>query len=138
AQAPVPPAAEAPSTVEAPAPGRTPQEEHADVWRLVKADPGHGPEFLARAAIARYEPAARAWAAGLRRTYPTASPDGLARLAARDHVRLAQAAGVATALGGPLGVLTGTVAALALRARLVAHIAAAFEADPSAAELLML
>ncbi len=113
-------------------------EEPAGIWRRIKADPGHGPELVAQAAMAHYPPAARAWADRLRRTYPFATPDGLARLAARDHIRLARAAGAATVLGGPLGPLTGTAAVLAVQGRLVAHIAAAYEVEPRAADLLVL
>lgn len=95
-------------------------------------------ERLAQTAVQRYGSAARTWAASLRTTYPRATPDGLARLAARDHVRLARATGAAAALSGPLGPVLNTAAVLALQARLVVHVAAAYGVEPAEAEIRQL
>ena len=95
-------------------------------------------ERAAQTAVERYGSAARTWATRLRTTYPRATPDGLARLAARDHVRLARATGAAAALAGPIGPAAGTGAVLAVQARLVVHVAAAYGVEPTGADILRL
>ncbi|WP_180214561.1 hypothetical protein [Phytohabitans suffuscus] len=92
--------------------------------------PGHAPELLALAAVRAIGPRARDWAAQTRATYPAATSDGLARLAARRFVRMAGAGGaVSTAFGllTPVAELTATAWA---QAALVLHLAAAYGRDP--------
>jgi hypothetical protein len=66
------------------------------------------------------------WVTAMRARYPLATPDGLARLAAREFV------GRATRLSGVAGVFGATAGAATLgyaQARLVLHIAAAYGHD---------
>jgi hypothetical protein len=109
---------------------RTP-ERPPPLWARLIADPGFAPEHVAREAVARIGPAALDWAATMRARYPRATPDGLARLAARDSV--ARAAGL-SGLGGMFGAVVGASALSYGQARLVLHIAAAYGFDPTSEE----
>ncbi|MFC6019283.1 hypothetical protein ACFP2T_24130 [Plantactinospora solaniradicis] len=102
--------------------------------RHVLDHPGYAPELLALAAVRELGPAALAWAARIRTTYPTATADGLALLATRRYVRL-------SAAGGALSMATGLLAPFAelavvtwAQASLVLHLAAAHDHDPTAPE----
>jgi hypothetical protein len=102
------------------------------VARHILDHPGYAPELLALAAVHMLGPEARAWAARIRAAYPTATADGLARLATRRYVRLA-------ATGGALSMATGLLAPFAelavvtwAQAGLVLHLAAAHGHDPTA------
>lgn len=124
------------------------------LWTSIRANPAYAPELLALAAVAHLGPQVHAHTAWLRATYPTATADGLARLATQRFVRQARRQGAAagltaslTALTGPLALVTGPAAALAETARnvwtqaqLALHLAAAYGLDPTdprrAAELL--
>ncbi|WDZ85876.1 hypothetical protein [Micromonospora cathayae] len=112
-----------------------------DLDRLL-ADPGFAPELLALAAVERIGPQARAWAEGLRATYPQATPDGLARLATRQFVRLAGVGGATAALAGLFAPLAELATVLWTQSALVLHLAAAHGRDPAdperAVELLVL
>jgi hypothetical protein len=115
----------APSVPAPRAPVRTP-EIAPPLWARLVADPGFAPEHLAREAIARMGPAAMDWAVTMRARYPLATPDGLARLAAREFVgRAASLSGV----GGLFGAIVGTSTLGYAQARLVLHIAAAYGLD---------
>ncbi|MFB6398261.1 hypothetical protein AAFH96_35080, partial [Polymorphospora sp. 2-325] len=87
-------------------------------------------------------PAAAAWAERLRAEYPTATPDGLARLATRRFVRLAGAGGAVSAAAGLLAPLAELAAVAWTQTDLVLHVAAAYGHDPAhpdrAVELLVL
>ncbi|MEV7228560.1 hypothetical protein AB0M79_16265 [Polymorphospora sp. NPDC051019] len=104
--------------------------------------PGFAPELLALAAVRRQGPAAAAWAERLRAEYPTATPDGLARLATRRFVRLAGAGGAVSAAAGLLAPLAELAAVAWTQTDLVLHLAAAYGHDPAhpdrAVELLVL
>jgi hypothetical protein len=110
--------------------------------RPILDHPGYAPEFLALAAVRELGPGALAWATRIRTTYPTATADGLARLATRRYVRL-------SAVGVALSMTTGVLAPFAelavvtwAQAGLVLHLAAAHDHDPTApdraADLLVL
>jgi len=106
-------------------PARTP-EISPPLWARLVADPGFAPEHIAREAIAKLGPAAMDWSATMRARYPHATPDGLARLAAREFVTQA------TRISGLAGVFGAAAGASALgyaQARLVLHIAAAYGVD---------
>jgi hypothetical protein len=118
----------------------TPQRTEA--WAQLVADPGHAPELLALAAVQAIGPAAKEWARRTREAYPTATSDGLARLAVRQFTRFGT-------VGSILGAVAGSYAPVALlgtaaltHAELVLHVAAAYGLDPSdeqrAADLLVL
>jgi hypothetical protein len=78
----------------------------------------------------------------LRETYPTATPEALARLAAQRFVRDARVQGTLAGLLGPVALFAESVGLALTHARLVLHVAAAYGADPTdprrAAELLVL
>ena len=106
------------------------------------ANPGYAPELLALAAVATVGPKANDWVRQLRATYPAATDDGLARLAARRFTRMAAAGGAASTLTGMLGPVTEIAALAWAQAGLVLHLAAAYRRDPTdperAVELLVL
>ncbi|WFE58621.1 hypothetical protein [Micromonospora sp. WMMD712] len=104
--------------------------------------PDLAPELLALAAVRTLGPRAADWAAWHRAAYPGATPDGLARLAARRFVRLAGAGGAVAALAGLFAPVVELTAVLWAQANLVLHLAAAHGRDPAdperAVELLVL
>ncbi|WP_432955964.1 hypothetical protein [Micromonospora haikouensis] len=104
--------------------------------------PDLAPELLALAAVRSLGPRAADWAAWHRAAYPEATPDGLARLAARRFVRLAGAGGAVAALAGLFAPVVELTAVLWAQANLVLHLAAAYGRDPAdserAVELLVL
>ena len=87
-------------------------------------------------------PRAQAWIADLRATYPTATPDALARLATRRFARSADIRAALSALAGPYAPVALLATALITHAELVLHVAAAYGRDPAdprrAADLLAL
>jgi uncharacterized protein (DUF697 family) len=113
-----------------------------DLLTAIRTNPARAPELLAVAAVHRLAPEARLHTDWLRTTYPAASNDGLARLAAQEFVRKARAQGTLAGLIGPAAVLAETVTLTLLQARMVLRIAAAYGHNPSApvraAELLVL
>jgi hypothetical protein len=111
-------------------------------WSKVVSDPGHTPELLALAAVETIGPRAAEWVRRTRESYPTATPQGLARLAIAEFTRRGT-------VGAALGAVAGSYAPMALmgaavwtQAELVLHVAAAHGHDPAdqarAAELLVL
>jgi hypothetical protein len=104
--------------------------------------PGYAPELLALAAVDALGAGAQAWAERSRETYPAATPDGLARLAARRFVRLAGASGAASAAAGVFAPLAELAGVAWTHAGLVLHLAAAYGHEPThpdrAADLLVL
>ncbi|SCE71953.1 hypothetical protein GA0074695_0565 [Micromonospora viridifaciens] len=122
--------------------GRTPGAS----WRAVAArmadHPGFAPELLALAAVDALGSGARDRVEQLRRTYPGADADGLARLVTRRFVRLAGTGGAFAAGAGLLAPLAELAAVLWTQASLVLHLATVYDRDPGhpdrAAELLVL
>lgn len=108
-------------------------ERRAPLWARLLVDPGYAPEHIAREAVRLLGPQARDWVEHMRHRYPDATPDGLARLAAVEHARIARRQG---GLGGAghleslvtMGILART------EAHLVLTIAAAYGLDPTAEE----
>ncbi|WUR59885.1 hypothetical protein OHS32_00190 [Micromonospora chokoriensis] len=137
------PALERPAEQQAvPASGRTPESELGAVAARVVDHPGFAPELLALAAVRALGPGAAEWATRLRKRYPDASADGLARLATRRFVRSAGAGGATAALAGFFAPLAELTSVLWTHANLVLHLAAAYGKDPAhpdrAVELLVL
>ena len=115
-------------------------------WRAVgpqlRDHPGFAPELLALAAVDALGPRARDWVAQVRRAYPEADADGVARLATRRFVRMAGTGGALAAGAGMFAPVAELAAVLWTQANLVLHLAAAYGQDPAhpdrAAELLVL
>jgi hypothetical protein len=133
--------AETPTPAPAPAPARQ-AVPLAALWPIIKANPGYATELVTLAAVEHLGPRARQHLTWLRDTYPTATVNGLARIAASRSVRLARTQGAVTGLLGPLAMLAGTGTLLWTQTRLVLDIAALHGRDPAdperAAELLVL
>ncbi|MEV4631366.1 hypothetical protein AB0J90_34350 [Micromonospora sp. NPDC049523] len=130
------PATAEPTTAEAPeaeqrALVRTPEAGQPPITARLFEHPGFAPELLALAAVRALGPAAAAWAARTRASYPTATPDGLARLVTTRFVRLAGAGGAASAAAGLFAPLAELAAVSWTQAELVLHLAAAYDRDPT-------
>ena len=109
----------------------TPMKSGAgSLWRL--------PETAAAAAVKRFTPQADAWAREIRATYPTATPDGLARLAQRRFIRKTTAAGAAASFANGWSSAADLAATGWVNAELIAHIAAAYGKQATAADVLVL
>ncbi|WP_254909929.1 hypothetical protein [Micromonospora sp. NBS 11-29] len=112
------------------------------VWPRLRDRPGYAPELLALAAVDALGPRAREWVEQVRRAYPAADADGVARLAARRFVRLAGTGGALAAGAGLFAPAAELASVLWAQANLVLHVAAAYGRDPAhpdrAAELLVL
>ncbi|MFF3853554.1 hypothetical protein [Micromonospora sp. NPDC002575] len=121
---------------------RTPEDGLRATAGRVLDHPDLAPELLAIAAVRALGPRAGDWAAWHRAAYPGATPDGLARLAARRFVRLAGAGGAVAMLAGLFAPVVELTAVWWAQASLVLHLAAAYGRDPAdperAVELLVL
>jgi hypothetical protein len=97
------------------------------LWERIRAQPDRAPELIALAAAERFGPAAERWVqvAGGGKT-----PEKLARIAYRKHVRLARLEGAALGLGGGFTAAADLVALLWIQSRMVFFIAAASGYDP--------
>lgn len=104
------------------------------LWARMKADPQYAPEHLALEAVRRLGPEAARWAAQVRLDEPGITAEAMADLAVRRFTNLARISGaVSGATGLPGAVLDVGVLAWT-QARMVLHIAAAYEQDPTAGE----
>lgn len=130
---PAPTLIEQPSAVGAAAPQATGSSVRH--W-LVKASasPSYAPEILAMAAVDTIGRQAQEWADELRRAYPAASGDGLARLAVRRFARIAAAGGLAATATGLLAPLSETAVRAWTQASVALHVAAAYGLDPTERE----
>jgi EcsC protein family len=97
------------------------------LWDRILAEPDRAPEHIALAAAERFGPAAEEW---VRIAGPGNSPEELARIAYRKHVRLSRLEGAALGMGGALTVAPDLVALLWIHSRMVFYIAAAHGYDP--------
>jgi hypothetical protein len=97
------------------------------VWDRLVAEPDRAPEYIALAAAERFGPQAEQWVriAGAGHT-----PDELARVAFKKHVRLARLEGGALGVGGVITAAPDLVALLWIQSRMVFYIAAAYGYDP--------
>ncbi len=102
----------------------------APLWARLVADPGFAAEHLAREAVTRLGPPAKAWVDRTQARYPEAEPDALARLAVAEHVRAARWRAITNT------TVVGSLADVGMLARthagLVLTVAAAYGADPTA------
>lgn len=97
------------------------------LWDRLLAEPDRAPEYIALAAAERFAPQAERWVqvAGAGHT-----PDELARVAFKKHVRLARVEGGALGVGGIVTAAPDLVALLWIQSRMVFYIAAAYGYDP--------
>ncbi len=109
------------------------------LWQRIRAEPDRSPEYIALAAAERFGPQAARWAqiAGAGRT-----PEELAKIAVKKHVRMARVEGAALGLGGVFTAAGDLVALVWIQSRMVFYVAAAYGYDPThpmrPAELLAL
>jgi hypothetical protein len=91
------------------------------------AEPDRAPEYIALAAAERFGPQAAEWVrvAGVGRT-----PEELAKIAFRKHVRIARIEGGALGIGGVITAAPDLVALIWIQSRMVFYIAAAYGYDP--------
>jgi uncharacterized protein (DUF697 family) len=91
------------------------------------AEPERAPEHIALAASERFGPQAEEW---VRVAGAGHSPERLAKIAYRKHVRLARLEGGALGIGGIITAAPDMVALLWIQSRMVFYIAAAYGYDP--------
>ena len=97
------------------------------LWNRMLAEPDRVPEYIALAAAERFAPQAEEW---VRVAGPGHTPDELARIAFKKHVRIARIEGGALGLGGAITAAPDLVALLWIQSRMVFYIAAAYGYDP--------
>jgi hypothetical protein len=112
------------------------------LWDRMKADPQYAPEHLALEAVRRLGPEARRWADRTRAERPGIGADQLADLAIRRFTNLARLSGAVSGAAGLPGAVVDVGVLAWTQARMVLHIAAAYDHDPSgpdrATDLLVL
>ena len=91
------------------------------------AEPDRAPEYIALAAAERFGPQAEDW---VRIAGPGHTPEQLAKIAFKKHVRLARLEGGALGMGGVVTLAPDIVALLWIQSRMVFYIAAAYGYDP--------
>jgi hypothetical protein len=99
----------------------------ASLWERIRAEPDRAPEYIALAAADRFAPAAEEW---VRIAGPGHTPEELAKVAYRKHVRLARLEGGALGIGGVITAGPDLVALLWIQSRMVFYIAASYGYDP--------
>jgi len=99
----------------------------APLWRQIRERPERSPEFIALAAAKRFAGPAESWVriAGVGHT-----PQSLAKVAYRKHVRLARLEGLVLGIGGFTTSTFNLVGLGWIQARMVFYIAAAQGYDP--------
>jgi uncharacterized protein (DUF697 family) len=97
------------------------------LWDRLLAQPERAPEHIALAAAERFGPQAEQW---VRIAGPGHTPEQLARVAYRKHVRLARLEGGVLGVGGIVTAAPDVVALLWIQSRMVFYIAAAYGYDP--------
>src|SRR5215208_3440012 len=96
------------------------------LWNRLLAEPDRAPEYIALAAAERFGPQADEW---VRIAGPGHTPEQLARVAFKKHVRLARLEGGALGVGGAVTLAPDIVALLWIQSRMVFYIAAAYGYD---------
>ena len=102
------------------------------LWARIRAEPDRAPEYIALAAAERFAPTAEEW---VRIAGPGHTPEQLARVAYKKHVRLARLEGGALGIGGAITAGPDLVALLWIQSRMLFYIAAAYGYDPPRIEL---
>jgi hypothetical protein len=98
------------------------------VWDRILAEPDRAPEYIALAALERFGPQAAEW---VRDAGAGHTPEELARIAFKKHVRLARLEGGALGVGGVITAAPDLVSLLWIQSRMVFYIAAAYGYDPT-------
>jgi uncharacterized protein (DUF697 family) len=97
------------------------------VWDRILAEPDRVFEYIALAGAERFGPQAAEW---VRVAGAGQSPEKLARIAYRKHVRLARLEGGALGIGGAITAAPDLVALIWIQTRMVFYVAAAYGYDP--------
>ena len=97
------------------------------LWERILARPERAPELIALAASDRFGPQAEEW---VRVAGAGHSPERLARIAYKKHVRLARLEGGVLGVGGAFTAAPDVVALIWIQSRMVFYIAAAYGYDP--------
>jgi hypothetical protein len=97
------------------------------LWDRILAEPDRAPEYIALIAAERFGPQAEEW---VQVAGPGHTPEQLARVAYRKHVRLARLEGGALGLGGVFTAAPDIVALIWIQSRMIFYIAAAYGYDP--------
>ena len=97
------------------------------VWDRILAEPDRVFEYVALAGAERFGPQAAEW---VRIAGAGHSPESLARVAYKKHVRLARLEGGALGIGGAITVAPDLVSLIWIQTRMVFYIAAAYGYDP--------
>ena len=97
------------------------------VWNRILAEPDRTFEYVALAGAERFGPQAAEW---VRIAGAGQSPEKLARIAYKKHVRLARLEGGALGIGGAITAAPDLVALIWIQTRMVFYIAAAYGYDP--------
>jgi hypothetical protein len=97
------------------------------LWKRILAEPERAPEHIALAASERFGPQAEEWVgiAGAGHT-----PEQLAKVAYKKHVRLARLEGGVLGVGGAFTAAPDVVALIWIQSRMIFYIAAAYGYDP--------
>jgi hypothetical protein len=98
------------------------------LWQRVLAQPERAPELIALAASERFGPQAAEW---VRIAGPGHTPEQLARVAYKKHVRMARVEGGVLGIGGVITAAPDIVALMWIQSRMVFYIAAAYGYDPT-------
>jgi EcsC protein family len=97
------------------------------LWNRILAEPERAPEHIALAAADRFGPQAEEW---VRTAGAGHTPEQLAKVAYRKHVRLARLEGGVLGIGGALTAAPDVVSLIWIQSRMIFYIAAAYGYDP--------
>jgi hypothetical protein len=97
------------------------------LWNRLLAEPDRAPEYIALASAERFGPQAAEW---VRIASAGHTPEELARVAFKKHVRIARLEGGALGAGGAITAAPDMVALLWIQGRMVFYIAAVYGYDP--------
>ncbi|MER7891427.1 EcsC family protein [Micromonospora sp. NPDC094482] len=119
-----------PPAVPPAAPQDVPEAPPATLWDRMRDDPQYAPEHLALEAVRRLGPEAAQWARRARAEQPGASADVLAEQAVRKFVNRARLSGAVSGAAGLPGAVIDVGVLAWTQARMVLHVAAAYDVDP--------
>lgn len=97
------------------------------LWNRILAEPDRAPEYIALAAAERFGPEAEEW---VQIAGPGQTPQKLAKIAYRKHIRLARIEGGVLGIGGVFTAAPDVVALIWIQSRMTFYIAAASGYDP--------
>jgi hypothetical protein len=113
-----------------PAPPEVPEGPPARLWDRMRDDPQYAPEHLALEAVRRLGPEAAQWARRARAEQPGVAADALADQVVRRFVNRARLSGAVSGAAGLPGAVLDVGVLAWTQARMVLHIAAAYDVDP--------